>query len=54
VAHGGAFHAIPRLAAPGRKALAWEFIRLLTLEPERQWSAFKAYGAFSGASGDPR
>jgi multiple sugar transport system substrate-binding protein len=46
VAYGGAFYAMPRLAAPSRKALAWEFIQLLTLDPGRQLSAFKSYDAF--------
>ncbi len=46
VAYGGAFYAMPRLAAPGRKALAWEFIQLMTLDPGRQLQAFKSYDAF--------
>ncbi len=46
VAYGGAFYAMPRLAAPSRKALAWEFIQLLTLDRERQLLAFKSYDAF--------
>lgn len=46
VAYGGAFYAMPRLAAPSRKALAWEFIQLLTLDPQRQLMAFKSYDAF--------
>jgi multiple sugar transport system substrate-binding protein len=46
VAYGGAFYAMPRLSAPGRKALAWEFIQLLTLDPGRQLQAFKSYDAF--------
>jgi multiple sugar transport system substrate-binding protein len=46
VAYGGAFYAMPRLSAPSRKALAWEFIQLLTLDPARQLQAFKSYDAF--------
>jgi multiple sugar transport system substrate-binding protein len=46
VAYGGAFYAMPRLAAPTRKALAWEFIQLLTLDPGAQLRAFKTYDAF--------
>ncbi len=46
VAYGGAFYAMPRLAAPDRKALAWEFIQMLTLDPARQLQAFKSYDAF--------
>jgi multiple sugar transport system substrate-binding protein len=46
VAYGGAFYAMPRLAAPSRKALAWAFIQLLTLDPGRQLQAFKSYDAF--------
>ncbi len=46
VAYGGAFYAMPRLSDPGRKALAWEFIQLLTLDPARQLQAFKSYDAF--------
>lgn len=46
VAYGGSFYAMPRLSAPSRKALAWEFIQLLTLDPGRQLSAFKTYDAF--------
>ncbi len=45
-AYGGAFYAMPRRAAPERKALAWEFIQLMTLDRERQLSAFKKYDAF--------
>jgi multiple sugar transport system substrate-binding protein len=46
VAYGGSFYAMPRGAAPGRKALAWEFIQLMTLEREPQLLAFKSYHAF--------
>jgi multiple sugar transport system substrate-binding protein len=46
VAYGGAFYAMPRLSDPSRKALAWEFIQLLTLDRARQLQAFKSYDAF--------
>jgi multiple sugar transport system substrate-binding protein len=46
VAYGGAFYAIPRRADPERKALAWDFIRLLTLNAEQQLLALKQYDAF--------
>jgi multiple sugar transport system substrate-binding protein len=46
VAYGGAFYAIPRRADPRHKALAWDFIRLLTLDRERQLLALKQYDAF--------
>jgi multiple sugar transport system substrate-binding protein len=46
VAYGGSFYAIPRRAEPERKALAWDFIRLLTLSRERQLLALKQYDAF--------
>jgi multiple sugar transport system substrate-binding protein len=44
--YGGAYYAIPRRAAPERKAAAWEFIRLMTLNRDRQLFAFKNYDAF--------
>jgi len=46
VAYGGAFYAIPRLSAPERKALAWEFIQFMTLDRDRQAAAFKKFDAF--------
>jgi len=45
-AYGGAFYAMPRLADPSRKALAWEFIELLALDRGLQLGAFKSYDAF--------
>ncbi|MEH0168386.1 ABC transporter substrate-binding protein [Paucibacter sp. JuS9] len=45
-AYGGAFYAMPRRAAPERKALAWEFMQLMTLDPRLQLQAFKDYDAF--------
>jgi multiple sugar transport system substrate-binding protein len=46
VAYGGAFYAIPRRSSPSRKALAWEFIQMMTLDRERQLQAFKTHDAF--------
>jgi cellobiose transport system substrate-binding protein len=45
-AYGGTFYAIPRGATAANKALAWEFIRLMTLDRERQLAAFKSQDAF--------
>lgn len=45
-AYGGAFYAIPRRADPAKKAMAWEFIQFMTLNRERQLTAFKSYDAF--------
>lgn len=45
-AYGGTFFAIPRGAPPEHKALAWDLIRLMTLERERQLLAFKSQDAF--------
>ena len=44
--YGGAFYAIPRRSDPARKALAWDFIRLMTLDRGQQFDAFKGYDAF--------
>lgn len=45
-AYGGAFYALPRRADAARKALAWDFVQMMTLTPELQFAAFKAYDAF--------
>jgi hypothetical protein len=45
-AYGGAFYAVPRHSAPENKALAWDFIRLMTLDRARQFAAFKSQDAF--------
>jgi multiple sugar transport system substrate-binding protein len=45
-AYGGTFFAIPRGAPAAQKLLAWDFIRLMTLEREVQIGAFKAQDAF--------
>lgn len=45
-AFGGTFYAMPRRAAPENKALAWEFMQLLTLDPALQLAAFKQEDAF--------
>ena len=44
--YGGAFYAIPRRSAPENKALAWDFIRMMTLDRGRQFAAFKSQDAF--------
>ncbi|MCA0240500.1 MAG: extracellular solute-binding protein [Proteobacteria bacterium] len=46
VGYGGSFYAIARRAEPRRKALAWDFIRLMTLDPTVQLRAFKEIDAF--------
>lgn len=46
VGYGGTFYAIPRRSDPGRKALAWDLLRLLTLDPELQLAAFRTQDAF--------
>ncbi len=45
-AYGGSFYSLPRRADPARKAMAWEFIRFMTLDKERQIQVFKKYDAF--------
>ena len=45
-AYGGTFFAIPRGAPAAHKALAWEFIQLMTLNRDVQLSAFKTQDAF--------
>lgn len=44
--YGGAFYGIPRRSDPARKALAWDFIRLMTLDRAQQFDALKGYDAF--------
>ena len=46
VAYGGTFYAIARGAPDQRKLLAWEFIKLMTLNKKVQLAAFKAQDAF--------
>lgn len=46
VGYGGTFYAIPRRADPVRKALAWDLIQQLTLDPGLQLAAFKSQDAF--------
>lgn len=41
---GGTFYTIPKVSK--NKALAWEFIQLMTLNPQTQLQAFKAQDAF--------
>jgi len=45
-AYGGTFLAIARGAPAASKPLAWEFIRFLALDRERQLAAFKSQDAF--------
>ncbi len=45
-AYGGTFFAIPRGSSADTKALAWQFIQLMTLNREMQLSAFKTQDAF--------
>ncbi len=45
-AYGGTYFAMPRLSDPSRKALAYEFIRFMTLNRELQLAAFKSQDAF--------
>ncbi len=44
--YGGASYALPRRADPARKALAWDFVQMMTLEPALQRSAFQSHDAF--------
>ncbi|MFN0184103.1 MAG: ABC transporter substrate-binding protein [Aquabacterium sp.] len=56
VGYGGSYYAVPRRADGRNKALAWELIRLLTLEPAMQFAAFKSQDAFPAllsTHGDP-
>jgi multiple sugar transport system substrate-binding protein len=46
VGYGGSYYAIPRQSAPENKALAWQLIELLTLDPAMQFAAFKSQDAF--------
>lgn len=46
VAFGGSFYALPRKASPANRQLAWEFIQLMTLDPDQQFAAFKSEDAF--------
>jgi multiple sugar transport system substrate-binding protein len=48
-AYGGTFLSIPRGAPAAHKALSWELIQMLTLEPAMQLAAFKAQDAFPAA-----
>lgn len=45
-AYGGTFFAIPRNARSETKPLAWELIKMLTLEHQMQLDAFKSQDAF--------
>jgi multiple sugar transport system substrate-binding protein len=45
-AYGGTFFAIPKNSNAATKSLAWEFIKMLTLERPMQLQAFKSQDAF--------
>ena len=45
-AYGGSFLAVPRRLPARRRALAWDFVRLLTLQRQRQLAAFASVDAF--------
>ena len=45
-AYGGTFFAVPRGTPAAHKPLAWEFIKLMTLNRDVQLSAFKSQDAF--------
>ena len=49
-AYGGTFLAIAKGSPAANKPLAWELIRLLTLDREQQLSAFKTQDAFPALS----
>ncbi len=44
--YGGSFYALPKAANAANKALAWEFVQLMTLNPTVQQNAFKSQDAF--------
>lgn len=44
--YGGTFYAIPRASSPENKILAWDFIKLMTLDRSVQLEAFKSQDAF--------
>ena len=46
VSYGGTYYAIPRDSDPANKALAWELVQMLTLDPTRQLAALKTQDAF--------
>ena len=46
VSYGGTYYAIPRDSDPANKALAWELIEMMTLDPARQLAALKTQDAF--------
>ena len=45
-AYGGTFYAIPRKSAATQQLLAWEFIKLMTMDRALQLGGFKAQDAF--------
>jgi multiple sugar transport system substrate-binding protein len=56
VSYGGTYYAIPRDSDAEKKALAWELIEMMTLDPARQLAALKTQDAFPArlaAQNDP-
>jgi multiple sugar transport system substrate-binding protein len=57
VSYGGTYYAIPRDSDPAKKALAWELIEMMTLDPSRQLAALETQDAFPAllaAQDDPK
>jgi multiple sugar transport system substrate-binding protein len=46
VSYGGTYYAIPRDSDADKKALAWELIEMMTLDPARQLAALKTQDSF--------
>jgi multiple sugar transport system substrate-binding protein len=46
VSYGGTYYALPRRASARHKALAWELVKLLTMDAGLQLAAFKSQDAF--------
>jgi multiple sugar transport system substrate-binding protein len=57
VSYGGTYYAIPRDSDPEKKALAWELIEMMTLDPARQLAALETQDSFPAllaAQNDPK
>lgn len=46
VGYGGSFYAIPSKSDPSKKNLAWDFIKLMTMNASMQFKAFQSQDAF--------
>jgi multiple sugar transport system substrate-binding protein len=46
VGYGGSFYAIPTKSDPSKKNLAWDFIKLMTMNASMQFKAFQSQDAF--------